>query len=54
MGKFLVMRERPRQPKVDEQPIPLRSLEEMAAEADMLRVEMAKDEGAIRTESVVS
>ena len=54
IGKFLVMRERPRQPKVDEESIPLRTPEEMAAESDMLRAEMAKGEGAIGTESVVS
>jgi len=44
IGKSLATRHRPRQPKVDEESIPLRTAEEMAAEADMLRAEMGKDE----------
>lgn len=44
IGHFMSMRQRPRQPKVDEESIPLRTAEEMAAEADMLRAEMGKDE----------
>ena len=54
IGKSLVMRDRPRQPKVDEEAIPLRTPEEMAAEADMLRAEMAKDVGGLGAESVVA
>ena len=37
------IRKRPRQPKVDEDALLPRSDEEMAAEADVLRAEMAKD-----------
>ena len=43
VGKFLAMRQRPRQPKVDEESIPLRTPSEMAAEADMFRAEMDKE-----------
>ncbi|KAK3905076.1 hypothetical protein C8A05DRAFT_31122 [Staphylotrichum tortipilum] len=44
VGRALAMKERPRQPKVDEEKIPLRTMEEMMTEAEVLRVEMAKDD----------
>lgn len=44
IGRFLTIRKRPGLPKIDEESIPLRTPEEMAAEAEMLREEMAKED----------